>query len=44
MYALIEIKGKQYKAEKGGLLKVDLFANDKGAALELENVLLVSSD
>jgi large subunit ribosomal protein L21 len=44
MYALIEIKGKQYKAEKGGLLKVDLFENDKGAALELGNVLLVSGD
>jgi large subunit ribosomal protein L21 len=44
MYALIEIKGKQYKAEKGGLMKVDLFENDKGSSLELGNVLLVSSD
>ena len=44
MYALVEIKGKQYKAEKGGLLKVDLFENDKGSSLELETVLLVSGD
>jgi large subunit ribosomal protein L21 len=44
MYALIEIKGKQYKAEKGGLLKVDLFENDKGSSVELGNVLLVSGD
>ena len=44
MYALIEIKGKQYKAEKGGLLKVDLFENDKGSSLELGHVLLVSGD
>ena len=44
MYALIEIKGKQYKAEKGSLLKVDLFANEKASSLELGNVLLVSGD
>ena len=44
MYALVEIKGKQYKAEKGGLLKVDLFADDKNSSLELGNVLLVSGD
>jgi large subunit ribosomal protein L21 len=44
MYALIEIKGKQYKAEKGGILKVDLFTDDKGSSLELGNVLLVSGD
>jgi large subunit ribosomal protein L21 len=44
MYALIEIKGKQYKAEKGGLLKVDLFEDEKGSSLELGNVLLLSDD
>ncbi|MDR1315644.1 MAG: 50S ribosomal protein L21 [Spirochaetales bacterium] len=44
MYALIEIKGKQYKAEKGGVLKVDLFENDKGSSLELEKVVLLSTD
>ncbi len=41
MYALIEIKGKQYKAEKGGLLKVDRFAEAKGSSLELGSILLV---
>jgi large subunit ribosomal protein L21 len=44
MYALIEIKGKQYKAEKGCTLKVDLFETDKGSALELGNVLLVGGE
>jgi len=44
MYALIEIKGKQYKAEKGGLLKVDKFENEKGASLELGNVLFVGGE
>ena len=44
MYALIEIKGKQYKAEKGGLLKVDKFESEKGASLELGNVLLVGGE
>jgi large subunit ribosomal protein L21 len=44
MYALIEIKGKQYKAEKGGLLRVDLFKDDKGSSVELGNVLLVSGE
>jgi large subunit ribosomal protein L21 len=44
MYALIEIKGKQFKAEKGGLLKVDKFETDKGSALELGNVLMVGGE
>ena len=44
MYAVIEIKGKQYKAEKGGLLKVDLFDKEEGAALELGNVLHVGGE
>jgi large subunit ribosomal protein L21 len=44
MYALVEIKGKQYKAEKGATLKVDLFEEDKGAKVEFANVLLVSGE
>lgn len=44
MYALVEIKGKQYKAEKGSLLTVDLFSAEKGQALEFDSVLLVSAD
>jgi large subunit ribosomal protein L21 len=44
MYALVEIKGKQYKAEKGVLLKVDKFDNETGDVLEFDSVLMVSGD
>jgi large subunit ribosomal protein L21 len=44
MYALVEIKGKQYKAEAGALLKVDLFDNQPGDALEFDSVVLVAGD
>jgi large subunit ribosomal protein L21 len=43
MYALVEIKGKQYKAEKGAVLKVDRFDDEQGGALEFDKVLLVSN-
>lgn len=42
MYALVEIKGKQYKAEKGCLLTVDKLENSEGDELEFESVLLTS--
>lgn len=42
MYALVEIQGKQYKAEKGNLLKVDLIAEDTGNTVEFESVLMIS--
>jgi len=44
MYALVEIKGKQYKAEKGGLLKVDKFDAEPGKELTFDSVLLVGGD
>jgi len=44
MYALVEIKGKQYKAVKGEYLTVDLFSEDAGTAVELDKVLLLSGD
>ena len=44
MYALVEIKGKQYKVEKGALLKVDKLNQDSGSAVEFDSVLLVSND
>ena len=44
MYALVEIKGKQYKAEKGALLKVDKIEAEEGTALEFDSVLLLSSE
>ncbi len=44
MYALVEIKGKQYKAEKGGLLQVDKIEGAAGDKLEFETVLMLSGD
>jgi large subunit ribosomal protein L21 len=42
MYALVEFKGKQYRAEKGSLLKVDRIDAEPGTALEIDTVLLLS--
>ncbi|MDR3248399.1 MAG: 50S ribosomal protein L21 [Treponema sp.] len=42
MYALVEFKGKQYKAEKGALLKVDKVDAEQGSSLNIDTVLLVS--
>ena len=44
MYALVEINGKQYKAEKDAVLKVDRCDQEPGAKMEFENVLLVSGE
>jgi len=44
MYALIEFKGKQYKAEKGALLQVDKIDAEPGSELNIDSVLLVSGD
>jgi large subunit ribosomal protein L21 len=44
MYALVEFKGKQYKAEKGVLLKVDKIDAEPGSALDIDTVLLLSGD
>lgn len=43
MYALIEYKGKQYKAEKGAVLTVDKIAEAKGSTIDVDTVLLVSN-
>ncbi|MDR1211643.1 MAG: 50S ribosomal protein L21 [Spirochaetaceae bacterium] len=42
MYALMEFKGKQYKAEKGALLKVDRIDAEPGSSLTVDSVLMVS--
>lgn len=42
MYALVEYKGKQYKAEKGSVLTVDKLDAEKGAKIEIDSVLLIS--
>jgi large subunit ribosomal protein L21 len=44
MYALVEFKGKQYKAEKGAVLKVDRIDAEPGAVVDIDSVLLVSGD
>ncbi len=44
MYALVEIKGKQYKAEKGNTLKVDRIEGVKGDTVEFDSVLMVHDD
>jgi len=43
MYALVEFKGKQYKAEKGALLKVDKIEGEAGTPVNIDTVLLISS-
>jgi large subunit ribosomal protein L21 len=44
MYALVEIKGRQYKAEKGSQLKVDRIEAEKGNTLEFDKVLMIHDD
>lgn len=41
MYALIEYKGKQYKAEKGVTLKVDKLAESEGNKISIDSVLMI---
>ncbi len=44
MYALIEFKGKQYKAEKGAKLMVDKLKEEPGTKLDIDTVLLINND
>jgi large subunit ribosomal protein L21 len=44
MYALVESKGKQYKAEKDSLLKIDRVEAEKGQVLEFDSVLLLNNE
>lgn len=44
MYALVEINGKQYKAQKGTVLKVDKLNKEEGDSIELEHVLMIRND
>lgn len=44
MYAVVEINGKQYRAEKGATLRVDRMEAEKGATLSLDKVLLLGGD
>jgi large subunit ribosomal protein L21 len=44
MYAVVEIKGKQYKAQEGDLLKVDTVEGADGDVLEFDSVLMLRAD
>jgi large subunit ribosomal protein L21 len=44
MYALVEFMGKQYKTEKGALIKVNKIDAEPGSVLNIDTVLLVSGD
>jgi len=44
MYALVEILGKQYKAEKDAVLKIDKVDAENGSVLEFDSVLLLNND
>ena len=43
-YAIVESGGKQYKAVEGAMIDVDLLKVDPGAAVNLDNVLLLVED
>jgi len=44
MYALVDIKGKQYKVEKGSIIKIDRLNSESGDKVEFDSVLLVSGE
>ena len=44
MYAIVEFKGKQYKAEKGAIIKVDRIEAAPGSPVDIDSVILVSGE
>lgn len=44
MYVMVEIQGRQYKAEAGSLLKVDKLDGETGQEMEFDKVLMVRGD
>ncbi|AEJ61323.1 50S ribosomal protein L21 [Spirochaeta thermophila DSM 6578] len=44
MYAVVEIGGKQYKAEEGKFLKVERLHADEGQPVDIDTVLMVRDD
>lgn len=44
MYAVVEIQGSQYKAEKGSVLTVDRMAAPEGDAVVFDKVLMLRDD
>ena len=44
MFAIIETGGKQYRVEKGHTILVDRLAEEEGAKITIDQVLLVGGD
>jgi large subunit ribosomal protein L21 len=44
MYAVIRTGGKQYRVSQGDTLRVEKLTGDKGAQIELAEVLLIGGD
>ncbi len=44
MYALVEIKGRQYRVEKDSVIKVDLLSSPEGEDVEFPEVVLLRTD
>ena len=44
MYAIVEIAGKQYKAEQGKKIYVDKLEGSEGDAVKFDKVLLTDND
>ncbi len=44
MYAIVEIAGQQFKVEKGSKLFVHRLAEDEGAQVDFDRVLLVDDE
>jgi len=42
MYAIVEIKGKQYKVEKGKEIYVDLMDSEPGSSVTIKEVLFLN--
>lgn len=44
MYALVEYKGKQYKAENGAVIQVDKIDAETGTKIDIDTVIMVNND
>ena len=42
MYAVIATGGKQYRVEKGGLLRIEKLAAEAGSTVQFDQVLLIA--
>ncbi len=44
MYAIVEVNGKQYKAEKGAVLEVDKMTAEAGSKMSLDTVVMLRDE